>query len=277
MSRVTCVGCGMMGGNIVDALLDAGHEVTIVDVDDRGARSRVERGARFETRLSEALDARLIVFSVPNDDVVRSVLASCPVGSLAGSTIVNTTSEVPSDVLDVERIVHEAGARYLDATILTYQGEVGSDRACLLYAGDGEAFEDLRHELTALSPEPLYLGETTVAAEIVDLVVVAAHYGLCYAPLEGLAWCAAAGLDVDEYLALLGELLDALARGLPMTAGLDEAPLAGASGAMRACVRALERTDVAQRLGPRRLGATNRSVAHHYRKLLSILSSGFSY
>ena len=30
MSKITCVGCGMMGSNLISAFMDKGHEVTIV-------------------------------------------------------------------------------------------------------------------------------------------------------------------------------------------------------------------------------------------------------
>ena len=38
MSRITVVGCGMMGGNLVDSFMKAGHEVTIVDINDTKPR-----------------------------------------------------------------------------------------------------------------------------------------------------------------------------------------------------------------------------------------------
>ena len=35
MSKITCVGCGMMGSNLISAFMDKGHEVTIVDINDQ--------------------------------------------------------------------------------------------------------------------------------------------------------------------------------------------------------------------------------------------------
>ena len=37
MAKITCVGCGMMGSNIVEAFMNGGHEVFIVDVVDKNA------------------------------------------------------------------------------------------------------------------------------------------------------------------------------------------------------------------------------------------------
>lgn len=278
MSKITCVGCGMMGGNIADAFLDHGHEVTIVDVNPAAAQPRIERGARFSASLDEALDCAFVLFSLPNDRVVRSVLEGCSPAALRGKTLVNTTSEVPSDVLALERDVLAAGGRYIDATILTYQGEVGQDDACLLYSGDRRAFEEIEDDLRALSPNPLFLGEgVSVAAEIVDLVVIGVHYGFVYSPLEGIASCAESGVDVDEYLACLRDLLAELAEcGVP-TLGSETSAAASKQECLESLLSLMRRWNIFDHLSSAWLGDANRSVAAHCRKLLGIAESGFSY
>ena len=37
MAKVTCCGCGLMGSNLVDAFMNAGHDVTIVDLNEQAA------------------------------------------------------------------------------------------------------------------------------------------------------------------------------------------------------------------------------------------------
>ena len=51
MSKITCVGCGMMGSNLISAFMDKGHEVTIVDINDRAAQPYIARGIHYNTRL----------------------------------------------------------------------------------------------------------------------------------------------------------------------------------------------------------------------------------
>ena len=277
MSRITVVGCGMMGGNIVDAFLDHGHDVTIVDVNRASALPRVERGARFSESLANALDSKFVMFSLPTDAVVRGVLSQCPRGSLDGKILVNATSETPSDVLALERDVCAAGGRYVDAAILTYQGEVGRRDACLLYSGDRLAFDEIEGELRSLSPNPLFLGDgVATAAEIVDVVVVAVHYGLVYAPLEGIARCAEFGVGADAYLAALGDLLMELAeRALPPS-GLRALGKMSVDDRLASLLKLMQDYNLFDRMGPTWMNDANRGVAAHIRKVLSIAESGFS-
>lgn len=275
MSRITVVGCGMMGGNISDAFLECGHEVTIVDVDPATALSRVERGAQYSETLADALDVKFVLFSLPTNEVVRTVLSQCPEGALRGKIIVNTTSEVPSEVLSLERDVCALGGRYIDAKILTYQGEVGRCDACLLYSGDRAAFDEIGEELRALSPEPLFLGNgVSAAAEIVDIVVVAGHYGLTYSPLEGIACCAEYGIDVDEYMGLLGDLLVELSEhALPggnLFPALHDEGFGELTGLIKDC-------GAYDHLSPAWLSEINRGVAAHLRKVIGIAMSDFNF
>lgn len=278
MSRITVVGCGMMGGNIADAFLDAGHEVTIVDLDPSAARPRLERGAHFSEALSDALDAGFVLFSLPTNSAVRAVISECPSGSLSGKILINTTSEAPSEVLLLESELRALGARYIDATILTYQGEVGRDDACLLYSGDREAFEEVVGDLRALSPNPLFLGDgVSVAAEIVDIVVVAGHYGLVYAPLEGVARCVRCGISVDEYLGALDELLVEIAeRALPEIGLASSAVLEG-DGGRNDLMGLMRHLGVFDHLSPGWLKETNRGVAAHLSKVIAAATPNFTH
>jgi len=267
-----------MGGNLVDAFMDHGHEVTIVDVNEESAAPRIARGARFATSLEVALDTKFVVFSLPDDNVVRAVLACCPEGSLAGHIFVNTSSEVPSDVLDVERVVVEAGGSYVDSTILTYQGEVGTTYGYLTYSGDERAFRTIEQDLYALSDPPIWLGsDALVAAEIVDLVVVTSHFGFSYTPLEGIGRCVELGIDVDDYLHELTWLLPELS-GIDLSVKEAKRIVAASEDvALRGVVDAMGKADVFDRFNDDWLRDTNKSVANHYTKMLTIARSGFEY
>ena len=70
MAKITCVGCGMMGSNIVEAFMNGGHEVFIVDVVDKNALKYIEKGAKYSKDINDALDCDFIVLSLPNDKIV---------------------------------------------------------------------------------------------------------------------------------------------------------------------------------------------------------------
>lgn len=281
MSKITCVGCGMMGSNLISAFMDKGHEVTIVDINDRAAQPYIARGAHYVKNLADALDTKFIVFSVPDDNVVRKILSGCPEGSLKDKILVNTSSEVPSDVLDVERIVKAAGDHYIDSTILTYQGEVGTQYGYLLYSGEEKAYRIIEEDLYALSNPPIFLGEnTSVAAEIVDLVVITAHFGFPYSPLEGIARCLQNGYDIDKYLDQMVDMLPILAHAAREQASQLHLETVDDTDVDTVCNRmtqAMKDAGVSQRLNADWLKATNRSVANHYLKMLHIKETNYEY
>lgn len=280
MAKVTCCGCGLMGSNLVDAFMNAGHDVTIVDLNEQAAQPFVARGAHYTKNLADALDADFILSNLPNDKIVRSVLEALPKGSLKGKIFVNTTSEVPSDVLAMQKLVEEDGGRYIDSCILTYQGEVGPHTGYLLYSGDKAAFEEIQDTLAALSV-PVFCSESTaVAAEIVDLVVIAIHYGYVYTLLEGIARCKQYDYPIDLYIQQVSHMLKALAvssehhaKALNVGALLqqdEKTVLSTINDAMAAA-------GIDQRINPQMRKTTNRSVADHYNKMMNIYQSNYEY
>ena len=278
--KITCAGCGMMGSNLVDAFLKAGHEVTVVDLNRAAVEPFLARGAKYTPDLKEALEADFILSNLPNDKIVHAVLQALPKGSLKDKIFVNTTSEVPSDVLKTQEMVEAEGGRYLDATILTYQGEVGPKTGYLIYSGSRSAFLEIESALAALS-EPVFLSESTaVAAEIVDLVVIAIHYGYVYTLLEGVARCMQYGISVDDYLAQTKRMLRALAAGTQRHA--QELDLAHTMAlpteqVLQRLADAMERAGIQERVCDTMRRTTNRSVADHYDKMMNIYLSHFSY
>lgn len=282
MAKITCVGCGMMGSNLISAFMNQGNEVTIVDINDKAARPYIEKGAHFSKSLEDAAaDCKFILFSLPNYKVVRSVLEGCSKESLKDRIFVNTSSGVPSEVIAMEAYVKSFGGHYIDSTILTYQGEVGTKYGYLLYSGEEKAFRTIEKDLYALSNPPIYLGEdTAVAAEIVDLVVITAHFGFPYTPLEGISRCRQYGIDVDKYIDNTVKMLPVLARAAKKQADeldLEKLYQQPTDSVCREMTRAMDQADVSERLSEDWLNATNKSVANHYRKMLNIKKTKYEY
>ncbi len=279
MSRITVVGCGMMGGNLVDSFMKAGHEVTIVDINDTKPRPFIERGAHFypTPEFGKALDTKFIVISLPTDDVFRSVLSVVDRSELKDKIFVNTSSEVLSDVIDCKNIIEGAGGHYIDTTIITYQGEVGTEYAYLVHSGKKEIFDYIKDDLRALS-DPVYLGENITGAEIVDLVAIGVHFGMVFTPLEAIRCCRDYGIDVDHYLDEFRELMPILCRRSRKQAvemgleNLDEKPQ---REALDIITKAMDDADINERFSEDWLNNDNRSVANHFRKMLGSYRSDY--
>ena len=279
MSRITVVGCGMMGGNLVDSFMKAGHEVTIVDINDTKPRPFIERGAHFypTPEFGKALDTKFIVISLPTDDVFRSVLSVVDRSELKDKIFVNTSSEVLSDVIDCKNIIEGAGGHYIDTTIITYQGEVGTEYAYLVHSGKKEVFDYIKDDLRALS-EPVYLGENITGAEIVDLVAIGVHFGMVFTPLEAIRCCRDYGIDVDHYLDEFRELMPILckrSRKQAVEMGLENLDEKPQREALDIITKAMDDADINERFSEDWLNSDNRSVANHFRKMLGSYRSDY--
>ncbi len=279
MSKITVIGCGMMGGNLVDSFMKAGHDVTIVDINDTKPRPFIERGATFypTPEFGKALDTKFVVVSLPTDDVFRSVLSVVDRSELKGKIFVNTSSEVLSDVIDCKNIIESAGGEYIDTTIITYQGEVGTDYAYLVHSGKKEVFDYIKDDLKALA-EPVYLGENITGAEIVDLVAIGVHFGMVFTPLEAIRCCRDYGVDVDHYLNEFRELMPILCRRTRKQMEdidllhLDDKEM---EEALATVTKAMDDADINQRFTEDWLNNDNRSVANHFRKMLGSYRSDY--
>ena len=80
--KVTLIGCGLMGSALAKAMMSAGTELTIVDIDEKAAAPFVEKGATHVETLEEALDSELIYNNVPGHGVFMEILSSLEPGAL---------------------------------------------------------------------------------------------------------------------------------------------------------------------------------------------------
>ena len=84
MQTIGFIGLGKMGGNMAARYLAAGHVVYGETRNRKGAQWLIDQGLRWvDTPREVAEAAGIIMTSLPNDDVVRSVAVG-PDGLLAG-------------------------------------------------------------------------------------------------------------------------------------------------------------------------------------------------
>ena len=273
MSKVTCVGCGMMGSNIVESFMNGGHAVCIVDLNKQSALKYIEKGALYSTSINDALDCDFIVLSLPNDNVVLKVFEN--VDSLSGKIVVNTSSEVPSEVINMQKFFTQLGAKYLDATILTYQGEVGTKYGKLLYSGDENVFKSIEKDLECLSKPAVYVGESIVGSEIVDLVAITAHFGITYTPLENMCLLDKYGIDVDKYLNDLDDVLSLMSNTKP--AEYNKLEHLDYEKLVSFVDKKIKEERVFDKLNDKWLDDINKSLSNHYRKIINIKKTDYEY
>jgi 3-hydroxyisobutyrate dehydrogenase-like beta-hydroxyacid dehydrogenase len=164
MQAIGFIGLGTMGGNMAARFLDAGYTVYGEARNRKDAQWLIDQGLRWvDTRREVAQAADIVMTSLPNDDVVRSV-ASGTDGILAGlgegktwadlSTISPRASrELAARVRDEGR-----GAQMLDTPVSGSVPQVKTGTLTIMVGGDEHAFRRVESVLRVLGT-PEYVGE----------------------------------------------------------------------------------------------------------------------
>lgn len=212
MKNITVVGCGVMGSALINALMTAGFQVTIVDLDKKQAEPFIERGAGYSSSLEGAAEEDFILLNLPTHDIAASVIKSTPEDKLAGKILVDTTTSSPAEVKDMASIAADMGMIHLDAAIEVYPGDIGTPTGYIVYAGSKNAFDETKPALEALG-KAVYLGDNIVGASVTDLAVLQVHFAAIAGLAEAAAFCIKNDYSVEKFIDQTREILPIMLEG----------------------------------------------------------------
>jgi 3-hydroxyisobutyrate dehydrogenase-like beta-hydroxyacid dehydrogenase len=160
--NVGVIGLGTMGGRMVGALLDAGHEVIVHDVSTAAVERTVAVGAKpARSGVEVGAAAQVVLLSLPlPEDVVAVVggeegLLSRPADGLV---VVDMSTVDPDTTRQLASRAAAVGVGYLDAPVL------GRPDACgnwtLPIGGDSTIMESARPALEPLARTITHVGES---------------------------------------------------------------------------------------------------------------------
>lgn len=202
---VGLVGLGQMGLPICRRLATV-HDVVAFDVDEerRGLAESVERVHTTDS-LSDIAACRRIVLSLPVPTISRSVLAEL-VPELERDTIVVETSTVlPEDVRDEAQMLESAGARVVDAAVLSGVGQMEAGKATLLVSGDDADIRAVRDILEAVGPA----GQRAFGSLGSGMAAKVVNNGVAHATMvvlvEAFALAKAQGVALEDIADMLGQ------------------------------------------------------------------------
>ncbi len=151
--EVGVIGLGTMGGRMVNALLEAGHEVAVYDASEAALKRAADAGARAVGSVGEIPPlCRVVLLSLPRPSDVAEVVAGAD-GLLSrssqGLVVADTSTVDPATTRRIVTKAAEAGVGYLDSPVL------GRPEACgrwtLPVGGNSEDLEVARPALDAIA------------------------------------------------------------------------------------------------------------------------------
>ncbi|MBN1508123.1 MAG: NAD(P)-dependent oxidoreductase [Sedimentisphaerales bacterium] len=201
------VGLGLMGMALAERLLGGGCEVWGHDVDrDREELLRRAGGKPASSAAEVASTCRRTLLSLPDSDVVETVLTDMDLSLTAGRIIIDTSTGDPERVAAIGRRLAERGVWYLDATISGSSQQVREGHAVVLAGGPAEVFDQCQDVFERFARRWFHLGPCGSGSQmkLVSNLVL----GLNRAALaEGLWFGEVLGLDPQTVLAVLRESL----------------------------------------------------------------------
>jgi 6-phosphogluconate dehydrogenase len=195
------VGLGKMGGNMVQRLLQAGHEIVATARSEdsiREAESHGAAGARSLEELVEKLSPpRVVWLMIPAGKPVEETLSQLSGMLSAGDIVVDGGNSRFSDSARRASELAARGIGFLDAGT---SGGVwgGKDGYCLMVGGKAEHFRMVEPAFATLAPQDGYahVGQSG-AGHYVKMVHNAIEYSMLQGYGEGFEMLQASGYDLD--------------------------------------------------------------------------------
>ncbi len=198
------LGVGAMGQPMAQKLLEGGHTLTILDINEAAMRPLLDRQARRAATPRELADRHAVVFvSLPTLAAFRSVVFGDD-GLLQGNALkilVNTCTVGVPFIREIEAAIAAKGIIIVDCPISG--GPVRPARAgtlSVMVSGDPAAIETVRPLLSLWGPTLTVAGDKPGAAQVLKLT----NNILCAVALaatsEAFVMGAKAGLDPEVML-----------------------------------------------------------------------------
>jgi 6-phosphogluconate dehydrogenase len=185
--KIGFVGLGKMGGNMVERLLNGGHEIVAFDPVKEALKEAENKGAVPADSLKELVDnldaPRAVWIMVPSGDPTEETVTGLSWLLAEGDVLIDGGNSFYKDSMRRAAALKAKGISLLDAGT---SGGIWGLRLgyCLMIGGEESAFRPLEPVFETLAPEDgyAYMGASG-AGHFVKMV----HNGIEYALLQGYA------------------------------------------------------------------------------------------
>ena len=201
--RIALIGLGQMGLPIATRLATA-FDVIAFDI----AAERRELAAAHERiattdDLAELAASGVIVLSLPNPAISRGVLAELAPLLAPGAIVVETSTVLPDDVRDSQRLLEPAGVRVVDAAVLSGVAQMQQGRATLLVGGADADIAAVQGVLDALGGAGVQRFGALGAGMAAKVVNNGVAHAVMVVLVEAFAMAKAEGVALGDIAAML--------------------------------------------------------------------------
>ena len=191
------IGLGRMGGHMAGRLLDAGHTLTVLDLNAAAVQAMTDRGATAAATAREVADAAELVFASLPSPVIVEQTAVGPEGVVHGSairTFVDLSTTGPQVAGRVAKGLGAKGIASLDAPVSGGVKGAREGTLAVMVGGPQASFDALQPVLATFG-KVFFMGETPGAGQTMKLVNNLLAACSIAITSEGMAMGSKAGLD----------------------------------------------------------------------------------
>lgn len=207
MSEIGFIGLGTMGNPMAKHLLEAGHDLTVFDIDEEAVERLSAAGATPASAPEGAIAGMELVFlSLPGADEVAALVEETADAFEAGTVLVDTTTSNP---VTTAAIADELAAREVSVLGAPVSGgRVGAEEGTLstMVGGDPAVVEAARELLEPFSGAVTHVGERPGHGHAAKLLNNYLSYTALYVSSEAAVFGSQIGLEI-------GPLLEAINHG----------------------------------------------------------------
>ena len=167
MANLGFVGLGVMGGEMVNRLLEKGHRVTGYNRTRAKAQRLIDRGMRWAGSPRAVAEAAEFTFSMVTNSAALAAVTDGPDGILAALStnkiLIDMSTVSPEFSRALAARVREKGADLVDAPVSGSVITLQQGKLSVMVGGRRESFERIKPVLDDIGPKVTYVGENGLA------------------------------------------------------------------------------------------------------------------
>jgi 3-hydroxyisobutyrate dehydrogenase len=176
MTTIAFLGLGNMGGPMAANLLAAGHTVRAFDPVAALRDAAAEKGAvAFNSGAEAVAGADVVITSLPNGDVVKSVYAEVVPAADAGALLIDTSTISVDDARAIHAQAAGQGLAQIDAPVSGGIKGATAGTLAFMLGGEPDAVERARPVLEPMAGKIIHCGDSGAgqAAKLCNNMVLA--------------------------------------------------------------------------------------------------------
>ncbi len=172
MAHLGFIGLGVMGGQMVDRLMNHGHTVTGYNRTRSKAQWLIDKGMKFAETPRQVCEAAEVVLSMVTNSAALEMVADGPDGILAGigtgkvltgKVLIDMSTVSPAVSRHLAAQVRAAGADMLDAPVSGSVITLQQGKLSVMVGGRTETFEKVKAILLDIGPKVTHVGDNGLA------------------------------------------------------------------------------------------------------------------